>query len=182
MSGNGAEVDTIDTGLLILRVLLGLTMAAHGYGKLFRGGRIPGTAGWFDGMGMRPGKIHAWLAALTEVGAGIALALGLLTPFAAAGFVSLMFVAAWTVHRGSGFFVTANGWEYNLVLAGGAVAVAIMGAGSASLDHLIFGQNLLDGWAGGLIALVGGLAAAGVLLGACYRPAPKQDDESVSVS
>ncbi len=175
-------MDAIDTGLVILRVLLGLTMAAHGYGKLFRGGRIPGTAGWFDSMGMRPGKAHAWLAALTEVGAGIALALGMLTPFAAAGFVSLMFVAAWTVHRGKGFFVTADGWEYNLVLAGGAVAVAIMGAGSASLDHLIFGGNLLDGWIGGALALIGGLAAAGILLGTCYRPAPKHSDESVTVS
>lgn len=163
-------------------MLLGVTMALHGYGKLFRGGRIPGTAGWFDSMGMRPGKVHAWLAALTEVGAGIALALGLLTPFAAAGFVSLMFVAAWTVHRGKGFFVAADGWEYNLVLAGGAVVVAIMGAGSASLDHVIFGGNLLDGWAGGAIALIGGLAAAGILLGTCYRPAPKRSDESVTVS
>ncbi len=175
-------MDTIDTGLVVLRVLLGLTMAAHGYGKLFRGGRIPGTAGWFDSIGMRPGKAHAWLAALTEVGAGLALALGLLTPFAAAGFVSLMFVAAWTVHRGKGFFVAADGWEYNLVLAGGAVVVAIMGAGSASLDHLIFGENLRDGWVGGGIALVGGLAAAGILLGTCYRPASKQSDESVTVS
>ncbi|MGN5238616.1 DoxX family protein [Rhodococcus sp. SJ-3] len=175
-------MDAIDTGLVILRVLLGMTMVAHGYGKLFRGGRIPGTAGWFDSMGMRPGKVHAWLAALTEVGAGIALALGLLTPFAAAGFVSLMFVAAWTVHKGKGFFVTADGWEYNLVLAGGAVAVAIMGAGSASLDRLIFGGNLLDGWIGGAIALIGGLAAAGILLGTCYRPAPKRSDESATVS
>lgn len=166
----------MDTGLVILRVLLGVTMAAHGYGKLFRGGRIAGTAGWFDSIGMRPGKVHAWLAALTEVGAGLALALGLFTPFAAAGFVSLMFVAAWTVHRGKGFFVAADGWEYNLVLAGGAVVVAIMGAGTASLDHLIFGGNLLDGWAGGAIALIGGLVAAGALLGLCYRPAPELDE------
>lgn len=166
----------MDTGLVILRVLLGVTMAAHGYGKLFRGGRIAGTAGWFDSIGMRPGKVHAWLAALTEVGAGLALALGLFTPFAAAGFVSLMFVAAWTVHRGKGFFVAADGWEYNLVLAGGAVVVAIMGAGTASLDHLIFGGNLLDGWAGGSIALIGGLVAAGALLGLCYRPAPELDE------
>ncbi|MGX7727514.1 DoxX family protein [Rhodococcus sp. 5G237] len=175
-------MDAIDTGLLVLRVLLGLTMAAHGYGKLFRGGRIPGTVGWFDSIGMRPGKVHAWLAALTELGAGIALALGLFTPFAAAGFVALMFVAAWTVHRGKGFFIAADGWEYNLVLAGGAVVVAIMGAGSASLDHLIFGGNLLDGWGAGTIALVGGLCAAGILLGACYRPIPKASDESMTVS
>lgn len=173
-------MDTIDTGLLMLRLLLGLTMVAHGYGKFFRGGRISGTASWFDGMGMRPGRVHAWLAGLTEVGAGIALALGMFTPFAVTGFVALMFVAAWTVHRGKGFFVAADGWEYNLVLAGGAVIVAIMGAGKVSLDRLIFGGDMLDGWVGGAIALAGGLTAAGVLLGMCYRPASEQGDESIA--
>ncbi|MFF0818686.1 DoxX family protein [Rhodococcus sp. NPDC003318] len=169
---DGAVVEAIDAGLLILRVCLGLTMAAHGYGKLFRGGRIPGTAGWFESIGMRPGTANAWLASITEVAAGIAFALGLLTPFAAAAFVSLMFVATWTVHRGKGFFVVSGGWEYNLVLAVGAIAVAITGAGVASLDNLIFGDNILTGWAGGLIALVGGLIAAGALLAAVYRPEP----------
>jgi putative oxidoreductase len=171
-------VDTTDTGLLILRVLIGVTMAAHGYGKLFRGGRIPGTARWFESIGMRPGAAHAWLAAITEIGAGIALALGLLTPIAAAAFVSLMFVAAWTVHRGHGFFVASDGWEYNLVLAGAAVAVAVVGPGKASFDHLVFGCSV-DGWVGGTVAAVGGLMAGGVLLAACYRPVKK---ESVSAT
>lgn len=165
-------MNAIDAGLLILRICLGLTMAAHGYGKLFRGGRIPGTAGWFESIGMRPGSVNAWLAAIAEVAAGVALALGLFTPFAAAAFVSLMFVAAWTVHRGKGFFIVSDGWEYNLVLAVGAIAVAVAGPGAASLDHLLFGDNLLAGWAGGLIALVGGLAAAGGLLAVAYRPVP----------
>ncbi|WP_024795604.1 DoxX family protein [Tomitella biformata] len=165
-------MDSIDTGLLILRVCLGLTMAAHGYGKLCRGGRIPGTARWFESIGMRPGLVHAWLAAATEVAAGLALALGLLTPFAAAGFVALMFVAAWTVHRGKGFFIAGDGWEYNLVLATGAAVVAIAGPGAASLDHLFFGDSVLAGWAGGLIAVLGGLAGAGILLGTAYRPEP----------
>ncbi|KXF49271.1 DoxX family protein [Rhodococcus sp. SC4] len=166
-------MDAVDSGLLILRVCLGLTMVAHGYGKLFRGGRIPGTAGWFESIGMRPGSVNAWLAAVTEVAAGIALALGLFTPAAAAAFVSLMFVAAWTVHRGKGFFIVSDGWEYNLVLAVGAVVVAITGPGAASLDHLMFGHDLVTGWAGGLVAAVGGLAAAGALLAVAYRPAPE---------
>lgn len=161
---------SIDAGLALLRVCLGLTMAAHGYGKLFRGGRIPGTAGWFDSIGMRPGRVHAWLAALTEVGAGILLALGLLTPFAAAAFVSLMVVAAWTVHRGSGFFIAGNGWEYNLVLAVGAVSVAVAGAGRISLDRLIFGDDILTGWVGFAVSAVLGVVAATALLGICYRP------------
>ena len=92
-------------GLLILRLVLGLTMAAHGYNKFFGPGGIAGTAGWFDSMGMRPGKFHARLAAGTELGAGLGLAVGLLTPVCAAGFVALMLVAAWTVHRRNGFFI-----------------------------------------------------------------------------
>jgi putative oxidoreductase len=172
----GVEVDALDAGLVVLRIVLGMTMAAHGYGKLFRGGRIPGTAGWFESIGMRPGRLHAYLAAVTELGAGIALALGLLTPIAAAAFVSLMFVAAWTIHRGKGFFVVSDGWEYNLVLAGGAVAVAIAGAGRLSIDHAIFGGRPVNGWAGGVVALVGGLAAAVLLLATCYQPESADSD------
>ncbi|MFF3573254.1 MULTISPECIES: DoxX family protein [Nocardia] len=166
---------SIDAGVALLRVCLGLTMAAHGYGKLFRGGRIPGTARWFDSIGMRPGTVQAWLAAGTEVGAGILFALGLLTPFAAAAFVSLMAVAAWTVHRAHGFFIAANGWEYNFILAIGAVSVAVGGAGRISLDRALFGQNIFDGWAGLVISVVLGLAAAAALLGACYRPVREPD-------
>ncbi|MDZ4235889.1 MAG: DoxX family protein, partial [Dietzia sp.] len=110
-----------DVGLLILRVVLGLTMAAHGYNKFFGKGGLKGTAGWFDSMGMKPGMFHARVAATTEMAAGIGLALGLLTPIPAAGFVALMLVAAWTVHKPNGFFIVKEGWEYNLVLAASAV-------------------------------------------------------------
>jgi len=113
-----------DVGLLILRLVLGLTLAAHGYNKFFGGGRIPGTARWFESIGMKPGKFHATVAATTEMTAGLGLAAGLLTPIPAAGFVSLMLVAAWTVHRHNGFFIVKEGWEYNLVLALSAVVVA----------------------------------------------------------
>src|SRR4051794_9075882 len=93
----GAEwFNQISIVLLGMRVVLGLTMAAHGYNKFFGGGRIPGTARWFDSMGMRPnGTIHAVMAATTELGCGLLLAFGFLTPLAAAGIVALMIVAAW---------------------------------------------------------------------------------------
>ena len=107
-----------DVGLLILRLVLGLTLAAHGLNKFFGGGKIPGTARWFESIGMKPGKFHATVAASTETAAGLGLAAGLLTPIPAAGFVSLMIVAAWTVHRANGFFIVKEGWEYNLVLGG----------------------------------------------------------------
>ena len=161
-----------DTALLILRVCLGLTMAAHGYNKFFGGGRIPGTAGWFESIGMKPGVLHARIAATTEMTAGLGLAVGLLTPIPAAGFVALMLVAAWTVHRPNGFFVVKEGWEYTWILALVAVAVATIGPGEWSLDHAIGLADELDGGVGLAVSAGLGLGAATALLAVAYRPAP----------
>ncbi|MFC4055225.1 DoxX family protein [Actinomadura syzygii] len=165
-------MDEVSAGLLLVRVVVGLTLAAHGYNKFFGGGRIPGTARWFESIGMRPGRLHALAAASTELGAGVLFAAGLLTPLAAAGFVGLMLVAAWTVHRANGFFSAGNGWEYNLVLAVAAAGVATTGPGDWSLDAAA-GLDI-GGW-GLLVAAGGGLAAGAGLLAACYRPAPRTD-------
>ncbi|OMC53105.1 DoxX family protein [Mycobacterium sp. IS-836] len=167
-------MNVYDVGLLILRLVLGLTLAAHGFNKFFGGGRIPGTARWFESIGMKPGKFHAAVAATTEVSAGLGLAAGLLTPIPAAGFVSLMLVAAWTVHRPNGFFIVKEGWEYNLVLAVSAVVVATLGAGRLSLDWLIFGKNWLDGWPGLVLSVALGLGGAIGQLLIFYRPPAKQ--------
>ncbi|WP_184760098.1 DoxX family protein [Streptosporangium album] len=158
----------IALGTLLVRVIAGLTLAAHGYYKFFRGGRIAGTARWFEGLGMRPGRLHAVSAAGAEIGAGLLLAVGLLTPLAAAGFVGLMLVAAWTVHRANGFFSANNGWEYNLILAATAVGIATIGPGQWSLDHAI-GLRLGGGW-GLLISVAGGLAGGSAMLAGFYRP------------
>ncbi|WP_046317204.1 DoxX family protein [Mycobacterium sp. UM_Kg1] len=161
-----------DVALLLLRLVLGLTMAAHGFNKFFGGGRIPGTARWFESIGMKYGKFAALTAAIAEIAAGLALAVGLFTPIAAAGFVALMAVAVWTVHRSNGFFVLTNGWEYNLVLAAGAVAVAMLGPGYLSADHQIFGHCWQKGWSGLWISLGLGLAGAiGQLVLFYRRPA-----------
>lgn len=165
------ERDGLDAGLLLLRVVVGLTMAAHGLNKFFGGGKIAGTARWFDSMGMKPnGRVHALAAACTETGAGLVFAVGLLTPFAAAGFVGLMIVAAWTVHRVNGFFVVKEGWEYNLILATVPVGVAASGPGRFSLDWAFdldwaFHPKVAVAIAVGL----GVVAGVGVLVG-CYRP------------
>ena len=168
-----------DVAVLLLRLVLGLTMAAHGYNKFFGSGGIAGTAGWFDSIGMRPGAFHARVAASTEVAAGLGLALGLLTPVAAAGFVALMLVAAWTVHRKNGLFIVNEGWEYNLVLAAAAVAVAVA-PGRLSLDHVLFAgigfAHLLRGWSGLLIALGLGLAGGIGQLLIFYRPGKSEAD------
>jgi putative oxidoreductase len=169
----------LDTGLLILRLCLGLTLAAHGFNKFFGGGRIPGTARWFESIGMKPGMLHARIAASTEVLAGLGLAAGLLTPIPAAGFVALMLVAAWTVHRPNGFFIVKEGWEYNLVLAVSAVAVATIGPGRFSLDQLIFrDDNWLDGWTGLVMSVALGLAGGIGQLLIFYRPPVETTQES----
>jgi putative oxidoreductase len=164
------DADAVNLGTLIVRVVIGVTMAAHGYGKFFRGGRIAGTGRWFDSMGMRPGKFHALLAASTEVGAGLLFALGLFTSLAALGFVALMVVAGWTVHRANGFFIVGDGWEYNFVLAVIAIGVATIGPGEYSLDWQLELVDDFDGLAGLLISAVGGVAAAVGQLALFYRP------------
>jgi putative oxidoreductase len=167
--------DGASAGLLFVRVALGLALAAHGYNKFFGGGRIPGTARWFDSMGMKPGKVHALLAASTEMGAGILFALGLLTPLAAAGLVGLMVVAGWTVHRENGFFSAKDGWELNFVFSVAAVGVAVVGPGRYSLDWALGLEFAFrPGLAFVLSGVLGVVAGAG-LLAAFYRPPASSD-------
>ena len=85
-----------------------------------------------------------------------------------------MFVASWTVHRPNGFFIVKEGWEYNLVLALSAVAVATIGPGQYSLDWLLFGHNWRNGWHGLLISLLLGLGGGVGQLLIFYRPPVKQ--------
>lgn len=164
----------MSVGLLILRVTVGVVMLAHGYNHIFRGGRIEGTAGWFESLGMRPGKLHAWLASLTELGAGTMLVVGLLTPLAAAGVIGVMLVAWITNHRHAGFFVfrrPTEGWEYVMTLTMCGLAIGALGGGQFSIDRAL-GLDF-EGWRGLAIAgVLGGLGAAG-LLAVFWRPAPR---------
>lgn len=160
--------DQLNFGLLVLRFVVGPVFAFHGFAKIFRGGRLVGTAGWFDSMGMRPGHVHARAAAFGELATGTCITLGLLTSFGGMGLVGLMAVAFWTVHKGNGLLITKDGWEYNLVLATIGVALATIGAGQWSLDNAL-GIDL-NGPVGFVIALVGGLGLAVGLLATFYRP------------
>src|SRR5258705_9278938 len=85
-------------GLLVLRVSVGVTMIAHGYNHIYRGGKIKGTAGWFASLGMKPGILHAWLASLTELAAGAGLLVGPPTPLAAGGCIRTLSGAVLTKH------------------------------------------------------------------------------------
>ena len=168
--------DQLNFGLLGLRLVVGPVFAFHGYAKIFRGGRLAGTAGRFDSMGKRPGRVHARFAAFGELATGTCITLGLLTSFAGMGLVGLMAVAFWTVHKGNGLLITKDGWEYVLVLATIGVALATIGAGEWSLDNAL-GIDL-NGPVGFAIALVGGLGLAAGLLATCYRPPAREPAEA----
>ncbi|MFM7535066.1 MAG: DoxX family protein [Acidimicrobiales bacterium] len=168
-------MEHVDLALFVLRVAVGVTMALHGWNKVRNG--IAGTAKWFDSMGMKPGVLNAWLAAGTEIGGGVLLAVGLLTPFAGASIVGLMVVAGWTSHRDKGFFVfrPGQGWEYVFVLAVVGFAVGAIGAGQWSLDAAfgIVEDGYVDGWWGALVAGVLGVGGGIAQMAVFYRPPAK---------
>ncbi|MGW5375661.1 DoxX family protein [Nocardia sp. NPDC003999] len=172
-------MEVTDVALLLLRLVVGVTMIAHGVNHWVGGGKIAGTARWFSGLGLRNGALQAWLSVVTEIGAGALLVLGLLTPFAAAAVVSVMLVAGALAHRANGFFVFKDGYEYVLVLAVVALALGLLGPGRLSLDHAA--DIAITGWAGGGIALgVAAVATAG-LLAIFYRPAPAPETTTEEV-
>ena len=167
-----SDSDAVNFGLLILRVWVGVVMFAHGYRHIFGGGKIQGTGGWFASLGMKPGIAHAWLASLTEIGAGAALISGLLTPLGAAGVVGTMLVALITNHRKNGFFIfyKGEGYEYVATLVAAGLAISALGAGEWSLD------NAIDlSWTAKTGLLIGfiGVAGAALLLLGFWRPEPK---------
>src|SRR5438309_3974068 len=146
-------------------------MLAHGINHIFGGGKIAGTGRWFESLGMKPGRLHAWLASLTEVAAGALLVLGLLMPFAGAGIIGVMLVAWITNHRGNGFFIfrPGEGWEYVMTLTSVGLVLATLGGGDWGLDHALDLDSHLVGTNGFLIgALAGGLGAA-LLLAVFWR-------------
>jgi putative oxidoreductase len=161
----------MDLGLLLLRLVVGLTLAAHGAQKLFGwfgGYGLAGTGRFFEQMGFVPGRRHALTAGLGEAGAGLLLAAGLLTPIAGAIVFSIMLVAILAVHRKAGYFVTGGGYEYNLVLAAAAIALAFIGAGAYSLDAALALPLSGSGW--GAVALASGLLGGLVPLAARRTP------------
>ena len=170
------DADAVDFALLLLRCGVGAVMLAHGVNHVWHG-NITGTAEWFGSMGMKPAKLHAWLASVTEIGAGLLLIVGLLTPFAAAGVVGVTFVA-WAInHRGNGFFIfrPGEGWEYVMVLGLAGIALGTLGPGTWSLDDAFDIIDELTGTAGLLISAVAGIGGAIALLAVFWRPPTAED-------
>jgi len=152
----------MDFGLLLLRMTVGLTLAAHGVQKLstrFGGRGLRKTGEMFGLIGFHPGRRHAFRAGLTEAGGGLLLALGLLTPLAAAIVASVMIVAAGSAHLSRGFFAASGGYEYNLVLGIAGLSLAFIGPGWFSADALLglAVHGSVWGIAAALIAIAGGL-------------------------
>lgn len=130
----------INLGLLIIRLVIGLSFMGHGAQKLFGwfGGYGPkGTGGWMESIGIRPGVLMAVIAGASEFVGGFLFAVGLLTPVSAILIVVIMLVAIWKVHAKNGYWVDKGGIEYPFVLIAVVIGVALIGAGSYSLDAML---------------------------------------------
>ena len=144
MNTYGTDLSTLSVGLLAVRVVIGLLMAAHGAQKLFGwfGGYGLGKTGqFFEQLGFRPGRAFAAAASATEVASGLLVTFGFLGPVGPALMISVMIVAAVTVHWGHGVFAGTNGIEVPLLYSAVAVGLALTGFGRYSLDAWV-------GWGG----------------------------------
>ena len=177
MGHTGVMTDShaIDLALLVFRLAVGGVMLAHGYNHVFGGGKIAGTARWFGSMGMRPPLVQAWVASLTELGAGASLVLGLFMPLGGAGVVGTMTVAFIINHRKNGFFIfrPGEGYEYVMMLIACGIALGTLGAGTWGLDHAFKIDDNLVGTTGLLIAALAGGLGGILTVVACWRPEKK---------
>ncbi|HEX6482618.1 MAG TPA: DoxX family protein [Ktedonobacteraceae bacterium] len=171
---------TMNIAVLILRLVVGLTLTGHGVQKLF---------GWFGGPGLtrlrqgfeKQGYKPVWLwiglAILGEVGGGISVALGFLTPLGAAGIFGAMFMAMFKSHWKNGFWLQKGGYEYTLVLMVASVAIGLIGPGSYALDAL-FGIVLPETLLFSVLAVAALLVdVIGILIN---RPAQSAPSESMT--
>ncbi|MFJ9469344.1 DoxX family protein [Streptomyces caniferus] len=151
-----------DWGLLLIRLTFGLLMAGHGAQKLFGifGGKgLAETAKGFAALGYQPGKLFAVIGGLSEFLGGLGLALGLLTPLAAAALIGVMVNAMVTVTGAHGLWETNGGVEYSVCIAVVALGIAATGPGRLAVDRYF--RRGSGGWPQAVFALgLGGIAAA----------------------
>jgi putative oxidoreductase len=167
------------SGILLLRLVVGLTMAGHGSQKLFGvfgGPGLKGATGFFGALRFRAPGALALVASLTELGCGILLALGLLTPLAALGIATVMVTAVGSVHAKNGFWNGNGGFEFNLLIWTGAVAIAASGPLRFSLDHAFRWD---DNWSGFWWGL--GVGVASLVLGGLNLATRRKAEEDVEI-
>jgi putative oxidoreductase len=164
----------MDAGLVIARLVFGLLMTAHGTQKLFGwfgGYGLTAVSGYFESLGFRPGRLFALAASLTEVVGGLLVAAGLLGPIGPALVLSVMIVAALSVHAQHGLFAANNGIEVPLLYAAAAVALGLTGPGTYSLDAAL---GLGSVWTATVVWSVLLVGAIGGVLNLAARRAPQQ--------
>ncbi|HEY6808928.1 MAG TPA: DoxX family protein, partial [Gemmatimonadales bacterium] len=129
-------------GLLILRMVLGISFLGHGSQKLFGwfgGYGLSGTGGWMESVGLKPGKAMAFLAGAGELTGGALVLLGLFTDLGALLIAAVMVVAMAKLHIKKGFWNTNGGYEYNLTIIAAVIALASTGPGGYTIQALLGG-------------------------------------------
>lgn len=159
---------TGDFGILLIRIVLGGIMLMHAWNHWFGGGKIAGTARWFESLGLRPGALHAWSSVVSEIAAGAGLIGGLFTPLACAAGVGTMMVAGLVAHRPNGFFVFRDGYEYVLLIGATSLGISLIGPGRVSLDHVLGLQ--ISGGVSFAVAAIAGIGGSALLLATAWRP------------
>jgi putative oxidoreductase len=148
-------------GRLILRICVGGFFFGHGTQKLFGwfgGHGLEGTAGFFEQVGMRPGRRNALAAGVAEAAGGAAIAAGAATPLASAALIATMLTAIKRVHLKNGPWAANGGYEYNVVLIAALLSLVDAGPGSLSLDARSWGERKGLAWT--LATLGAGIAGA----------------------
>jgi putative oxidoreductase len=171
------DQDVIYLALLIARLWMGGMMFAHGARHLqsVRGG--PGMANWFESLGLKPGKLHAWNVTVTELGVGAILILGFLTPLGYGGAASIVLVALVTNHWKNGFFINnpGEGYEYVATIAVLSIVLGALGPGNWSLDHALDLSFPFEPGTALLITAIVGIGGTAAFLATFWRPPKKQD-------
>jgi putative oxidoreductase len=165
----------MNIGSVALRGVIGPLFIGHGTQKLFGwfGGHGPeATGGFFEGLGLRPGKRNAIAAGTSEALGGALLTLGAATPLAATLVASTMVTAIRTVHAPKGPWVSDGGYEYNAVLIGAMAALVEHGPGSPSVDARLFPGWKGKGWA---VLSIGAAVAGSYLVTSLSEPAPPEE-------
>ena len=170
----GEEVSSL--AVLILRLALGGLLSGHGAQKLFghfEGPGLEGTSGWMESIGLRPGRLWAVLAGLSEFGGGVLMVLGLLNPIGPLGAIGSMVMATVKVHSDKPIWVTEGGAELPVTNMAIAAALMLNGPGKYSLDRALGIR-----WPRWLVAIIGlVIIALTVVVSTRSAPPPQESEE-----